>query len=182
MSRQVSFLAGPADLPDLERSATSKGMIFIRGDEYGRGRSALPGTLAYFGYFSILPRDKLTLHRGRPCEVFDPILMYRPSYIENGYLTIGNVYENQDNGKLSPLTKPHFDRVARWIRKWPRDAKYGVNIGPHAQELIDHGLKPVNWIPGTVTGLTVDVDTGVETQVDLEKPGMLEKFFNKFRK
>ncbi|MDZ4362143.1 hypothetical protein [Brevundimonas sp.] len=164
MSRCIQYLAGPADLPGIEQSATSKGLIFIRGDEY-QSTPAQPGEAAYHGWFSIKPANQLKLYRDRPCEALDPMLHYRPSCIEDGYITIGNVFENQDNELLACQTKTHFERVSRWIRKWPRDSTFGVNIGPQAQSLIDAGLMPVNWIPGTVEGFMVDVSTGLVSKI-----------------
>jgi hypothetical protein len=154
MGTSVMIFAGPKDDRALVEYAASLGLRLVppRLDQVGTVAFEEPSQ-GPFWYLSFLPVENLHPYGNPPVKVgsaTDPLIEFIRSYYEPPYLVAGRVYWSTDVPDLARQTKPHFTKLARWIRKhWKRRKEDGYYIGPDAQRLVEEGkAQPVYFPPG----------------------------------
>ena len=86
----------------------------------------------------------------RITDARDPVLRFIRPYFSNPFLVVGHIYWSNDVPELAQRTKPHYQRMVRWIRKeWVKDGDF--YIGPEADQLVQRGAQLVNAIPEQAT-------------------------------
>jgi Pentapeptide repeats (8 copies) len=163
MRRQLMFFAGPEDDRALRGYIEAAGLHLVpectnadptRADE---PRSRLLWTI------SLLPPNKLH-PRGSPPRINcfeDPVIEFMPSYYDPPYLIAGRLWWPEARLEIRELTKPHFLKVAFWIRNnWHVRPMDGLCLGPDALRLVrDEGAQLVSVPPGIPLEI-IDVSSG----------------------
>lgn len=155
MSRTILFASTPKDEEQLIALFESLGLLripMVRELTPYDGRG---------GYLSSLAENELQVWGDPPRyqDVLDPLLRFRFSDIQPGYLRPGRIEQNLDSDVMASKTRLTFDRIARWIRKnWPKPNGIFEYCGPDAANIIrNQGLMVTDLVPGTaITYVPID--------------------------
>lgn len=157
MGSSVAFYCGASDAEALQNYAVSIGLSLVP-PTLDRGVDDDP-SIGPFCYLSIIAQDELSPYGDPPIKVSDatdPLISFMRAYFKNPYLVLGHVYWSDDVPALAKQTKPHYQKLAKWIKKeWE---KYGdFYIGPEARTLLDKGAEMVNVLPGQASVEIIEV-------------------------
>lgn len=159
MGRQVNFYASRRDTLEFQSFAKSVGLRvfpllttqFTSGghDPNEDNLEAAPGA-----YLSPIPREQLHPYGDPPIRISgatDPLIQFIRSYYDAPYLVSGRIWYEPEDDEFGPIVRPHFNRLARWIRKhWRKrpDICDFLYFGPGAERLVDEeGAQPVSAHP-----------------------------------
>lgn len=142
MGSGIYFFAGSSDSVELNRAIDDIGLIKVpyRLDTKVH-ESADQGP---FCYLSFLPVDQLHPYGKPPVKVSDatdPLLQFMQAYVDREGLVAGRIYWPDDNSETATLTKPYYQKVARWIRKNWSKGEEGYYFGPEAAQMRGKGVK-----------------------------------------
>ena len=154
MGSSIEFFAGPADDRALCAEARDSGLHLVPPwlDQLESADVDNPAK-GPFWFLSFVPIRDLHPYGDPPVQVSDatdPLIELLRGYYDPPHLVAGRLYWSNDVPALSRQTKPHYTRLARWIRRsWMKRPEDGYFIGPDALQLIaKHGAKTTYLHPG----------------------------------
>jgi hypothetical protein len=148
MGSSIGFFCGNSDNAQLTDFAKSIGLCLVplRLDqgEVGEPEATGPGC-----FLSPVPVDELHPY-GEPrvlvSDVTDPLMMFMRGYYKAPCLVLGQLAWNNDVPRLASITRPYYQKIARWIRKeWTKPEGWDFYCGPEAMSLLRNGAKTVNF-------------------------------------
>jgi hypothetical protein len=147
----IGLFGDQGDTSQLMAVATSMGLqaIAMRADRTLASDPADgPGC-----YLSLVPSHELHPFGDPPVrytDARDPLLFFMRPYYKAPYLVAGQINWNNDDPSLAAITRPYFQRLARWVRaNWKKPENCAFYAGPGASERIAEGAELVNVLPGT---------------------------------
>lgn len=150
MGSSIGFYCGRTDNAELTAFALSIGLHIVppRLDRESAGE---PDENGPFCYLSTLPREALHPYGEPPvqiADVKDPLIRFMRGFYKDQYLVLGHMYWNNDVAALAGVTRPYFQKLARWIRqRWRKPDGWVSYCGPEAFSLLERGAQTVNFLP-----------------------------------
>lgn len=149
MGSSIAFYCGNTDIAALSQFAQSLGLHLVPM-QLDREDVGMPEN-GPACFLSTIQRENLHPYGTPPVkisDVTDPLMLFMRAYHKPPYLVLGHVKWNDDKADFAAITRPYYQKIARWIRaQWRRPEGWDFYCGPEATQLLENGAQTVNFLP-----------------------------------